>query len=136
MSGSGYKPVEGKLKSYPIDISASTTEEVISKEHGITASDSVNFALSIEVSNVVLGAGETILLELEESSGFTSWSKVGDPQGGVLIDSGDGVYCIKLDEGVALEALVLPLFDCIRITATTGATSSLTIDNIKIMNRL
>ena len=136
MSGRGYKPIEAKKNSYPTDIAAASTDEVVSKDHGITASDSINFAMSVEVSNVVLGSGEEILIELEESSGITSWSKVGDPQGGVLIDDGDGVYCIKLDEGVALEALVLPLFECIRVVVTTGATSSLTVNNIKVMTRL
>ncbi len=136
MSQTGYVHFEARKGSFPIEVAAATTDQVLTKELGITAESSVRFAMSITVSDVVLGAGEEILIELEEAVAEGMWAKVGSPQGGVLINDGDGAYCIKLDEGVALEALVLPLFDCIRVVVTTGATSSLTIDSINITHRI
>ena len=83
------------------------------------------------VTDVVLGSGEEILVKMQHEIFPNTWLDVGEVAS-VTVDV-DGIYAIRLDRGVPVEALVLPLGQPTRLVITTGATSSLTVTEVNAM---
>jgi len=122
---------------YPQGITVDAGESRLPVSKNITVSDagSLNFSVHIDVEDVVLGGGEEIKIWLQKHIN-DNWIDAGDPQATVLVDSGDGTYCIILSSDLEIEAMILPLSNNVRVAIDTGATSSLKVTRITTYERI
>lgn len=116
---------------YPSHMSIGSGEDkiVVSSDISVSDATSINFSIFMTVDNVVLEDGEEIKFTLQNlRSGI--WTDVGEPQACVKVTEGNGLYCILLNNGIEMEAMVLPLSNIVRLVASTGANSSMRITKI------
>lgn len=118
----------------PTSVVAGQTDIVVSKEESITQDIAQNFLSIITVGAATIGVGEQIFIKLQNYTGV-AWIDV-DFRIAVVPITAAGTYYIYLDEGVPVEASVLPLFNRIRLVVTTGSTSTCRVDSVIINKNL
>ena len=122
----GYSP-KAILKASKV-LGASLTDEVIA-ESGLSASGSRNLRLDIKAESVTVGAG--ITLQLQQLV-VDEWKDLTSANSSVSITA-DSTVTIKLLELIAADQADLPLAKQIRVVATTGAGSAVTLSSVLLL---
>ena len=107
-------------------IGASVTDQVVSKDIKVTSMDSLNFRLDIVVSNVVVGGGITVQLAQAIGGQIINLSSANASKSITT----DGVVSIRLNKETAADIVDMPISKQLVLRITTGAGSSLDIDQI------
>jgi len=115
-------------------VNSGVTHECISREIPVSDANSLYFSMYVEVDSVVVGVGQQIKFWLQKLVDAT-WHDVGDPQATVLIDAGNGTYCIILNDNLEIEAMVLPLTSIVRLVVDSGVGSSCNVRKLVVYSR-
>lgn len=109
-------------------VGASVTNQVISKQFGITAGGAKNIVIAIRASSVTSSAGITAKLQ-------TGVDQVFQDSKTVAIAANGSVY-IKLNVETAGDQTYLPLLPIGQLVITTGAGDAVTIDAVNVIQEL
>ena len=131
MGPPGYRGISTTKNNCPIKAVGGTIVP-ISEDIAVSAQAANDILFFWEAKDIVLGSGEEIVIRLQQQSAYSdNWYNVGDPQATARLDDGDREYCIALTSDLEIEAMVLPLLSVVRLVVDTGATSTVTIDNVR-----
>jgi hypothetical protein len=122
----GYLVQDFVLYPHGIDVPANESRFIITRDIPVSDNNALWFLMYIDVENVVGTGAKCWLQKLVNEE----WVDVGNPQGTVPIDAGDGKYCIMLNTDLEIEAMVLPLTCVVRLTVDTDASSSLRVTRV------
>jgi hypothetical protein len=132
-SNRGYRRLDVsrfKAKAHPIG--AGTIELDITENIGINADNLHEFAFYFDACNVVLGVDEEIIVKCQQLVQSKLDDKLWHDVGVVTeVDvTSDGTYGILMSDAIIVEAESLPTAPNMRLVITTGATSTLDIQNV------
>jgi len=114
-----------------LEVDSGQTEFVTSKPIPTSAATAHSLSIFFKATDVILGGGEEILVKMQHEVAMDCWLDIGVVATVHL--TVDGRYAIRLDRGVPVEALVLPLGQPVRLVTTTGASSSAKISEVNAM---
>lgn len=125
-----YSPVDMRLKSPTKVLGASLTNEQISREIGLTSEGSKNLRIDVVTSAVTVGAGITVKLQMR-SGNFEPWADVAGANATAAVAAA-GTSSLRQNVEIAADQANMPLKKMIRVVATTGAGSVVTINEVRI----
>lgn len=121
-----------RFKERAQPILAGTVDQPITENVGINADNMREFVFYFDACNVVLGVGEEILVRVQQlvqsKNNDTLWHDVGVVTEVDIL--ADGTYGILMSDAVPIEAESLPTAPNMRLVISTGATSTVDIQNV------
>lgn len=128
----GLSPKEILLDTAGVTLGASVSNQVVSKEEGLSAGGALNLRITFKASSVTSSTGITAKLQHKI---VDTWTDVNSANASVAITA-NGVYSIKLNKEVAADIADMPLCKQVRLVCSTGAGDAVTFNNILIQQEL
>jgi len=124
-----YTPQDFRLVKPTKVLGASLTNEAISNEIGLTYNGSLNLRVDVVTSAVTVGAGITVKLQMR-SGNFEAWADVAGANASASVTAA-GTFSMRQNVEVAADQANMPLKKQVRVVATTGAGSAVTINEVR-----
>lgn len=125
-----YSPVDRRLKTPTLTLGASVTNEPVSNEIALTSQGSKNLRVDVVTSAVTAGAGITLKLQ-HRSGNFEAWADLAGANASAAVAAA-GTSSLRQNVEVAADQPNMPIKKMVRVVATTGVGSALTINEVRI----